>query len=260
MMRRAAWLLPLLAVTACGDDSAVEPTNLSVADKVAMARQTVAIGTEDGHKVPGDYAPVEKARATIVLLHQAGSSAGEYADIAPRLNEVGYSTLAIDARSGGEMFGANRTVNRYGNKGEDYLATLPDLEAALNWAKLQGKPVILWGSSYSASLAITLAADNPDLVSAVLAFSPGEYFPDKSLVRTTAGKLKAPIFITHDGTAKEQAEAKAIFDVIPGVNKVFVSPTISGVHGSSTLIASRNPKGAEANFASVLKFLAELRF
>ena len=36
----------------------------------------------------------------LVLFHQAGWSRGEYREIAPKLNELGYICLAIDQRSG----------------------------------------------------------------------------------------------------------------------------------------------------------------
>lgn len=46
----------------------------------------------------------------ILLFHQAGSSKAEYATISPRLVAAGYSALAIDQRSGGELFGSNETA------------------------------------------------------------------------------------------------------------------------------------------------------
>jgi len=54
---------------------------------------------------------------------------------------------------------------------QDYLTALPDIEAALNSARLQNSHMILWGSS-SVSLIFRIAADTSDLVTALLAFPP----------------------------------------------------------------------------------------
>ena len=117
----------------------------------------------------------------ILLFHQAENSSAEYLDIAPKLTAQGYNCLAVDQRSGGSNAGIeNRTYQaaKQKNLPTGYTDAYPDLEAALTYAEqeLQAKQIIVWGSSYSASLALILAAQHPDEISAVLAFSPGEYF------------------------------------------------------------------------------------
>ena len=101
------------------------------------------------------------AKAPIVVaFHQARSSAAEYAPIAPRLVNAGFTVLAIDQRSGDGAFGGtNRTAAGFARREVSYDAALPDLEAALAWAKAEarGAPVVVWGSSYSAALVFLLA-------------------------------------------------------------------------------------------------------
>jgi len=222
----------------------------------AAAPAAVTLTAADGVKVYGDYYPAAHPRALILLFHQAGSSAAEYATIAPRLNAMGYSALAIDQRSGGGMFGTNRTVEALG-AAQDYLKAKQDLQAALDWAESKGLPIALWGSSYSSSLIFPLAAENPGKVKALLAFSPGEYFDDKTLVETAAARIDVPVFVTCAPTSEEIQRAKPIVDALKSSDKVFYVPK-AGVHGSSTLIAARDPSGA-ANWEAVAKFLkAEL--
>lgn len=249
-----------LSLASCGKSND-PPTDL-LADnseaELAAAAETVIIGTKDGKKIFADHVPVAHARATIVLFHQAGSSAYEYRDIAHRLNQWGYSTLAVDQRSGGNLFGPNRTVSKYGKSEETYLSAMPDLEAALNWARLQGAPVILLGSSYSAALALRVAADNPKLVAAVMAFSPGEYFPDHHYVHDAAVRIKVPVFITQATTSDEQASSEAIFQAVPDQRKTLFIPHGQGVHGASTLRADRNAQGNEENWQAVRDFLTGL--
>ncbi|MDR9866068.1 hypothetical protein, partial [Pseudomonas baetica] len=90
---------------------------------------------------------------------------------------------------------------------------------------------ILWGSSYSASLVFLLAADYPDQVKAVMAFSPGEYFDDKTMVRAAAANVKAPVFATSAQDGHEVDEARNILAAVPGQKEQFV-PKQGGVHGA----------------------------
>ena len=247
-----------LFATACGGGT-TQPTAPAedARAKRLIAAETVVIGTSDGQKIFADHVPVEQARATIVLFHQAESSSYEYRGIAEKLNEAGYSTLAVDQRSGGDLYGPNRTVRKY-QKSAAYLEALPDMDAALNWARLQGPPVILLGSSYSAALSFILAADNPERVAAVLAFSPGEYFDDPALVRQAAARVHTPVLITQAKTSEEVAQSQAIFDALPGPDKTLFIPQAGGVHGASTLRPDRNPAGVAENWQAVTAFLDRL--
>lgn len=221
----------------------------------AQAPQAVSFKAPDGVTVYGTYYPALAPKALILLFHQAGSSSGEYASIAPRLQREGFSALAIDQRVGGNLYGANRTMAGYAGK-TDYLGALPDMEAALKWASAKNLPVVLWGSSYSASLVFMIAnaADAKQSVRAVLAFSPGEYFNDKKMVEAAAGKVTVPVFVTSANTLEEEAEAKAILTAVPSTDRQqFIPPT--GIHGSSTLNATKNPGGADENWVAVLAFL-----
>lgn len=258
-MPRPAMLAVLALLAGC---DATKPTVdnaqvLSDPGEVAAAPQPVELKAPDGVTVYGTYYPTpEKPKATILLFHQAGSSKGEYAGIAPRLVREGYAALAIDQRSGGGMFGPNRTASGGSADGKDadYLSVLPDMEAALAWANAKGAPVILWGSSYSASLAFLLSASAKDRVQAVIAFSPGEYFDDKLMVERAAAKVKVPVFVDEASTPEEIAAAKAIVLATQSTDRQLYVPK-TGVHGSSTLIAARNPAGAEENWRAVLAFL-----
>lgn len=233
----------------------------SPATRTLAGTQQVTLKAADGVTVYGTYYPAARPKALILLFHQAGSSSAEYATIAPRLAEAGYSALAIDQRSGGALFGPNRTATALddatakrleGDAG--YLMALPDLQAALDWAEARKLPTIAWGSSYSSSLAFLLAAANPGKVRAVLAFSPGEYFSDPMIVRRAAAKLAVPVFVTTSGKPDEIARARPVFDAVPGADNVVYVPR-NGVHGSSTLILARNPKGAAENWEAVMAFL-----
>ncbi|SEJ97094.1 Serine aminopeptidase, S33 [Sphingobium sp. AP50] len=246
----------LSACSAPKEDS--DPAGNVAQMEMTAAAQTAIIGTEDGKKVFLDHVPVESARATIILLHQAGASGYEFKDIVPRLNAEGYSTVLVDLRSGGSLYGPNRTVNKYGKSAQNFSDALPDIEAALNWARLQGPPVILLGSSYSASLCLRVAADNPSRVAAVLAFSPGEYFPDRHFTGAAAKAVTVPVYISQSSETEEILQSKSIFDALASKQKILFVARNGSVHGASTLRSDRNPSGADENWKSMNKFLTTL--
>lgn len=248
--------LMLLAATALSSCDKPETKYNNVPPSEAHSWTPVTFKAADDLTIFARSYPAVKPRAVILLFHQADSSKGEYTEIAPRLRDAGYTAIAIDQRSGGKLYGDNETVALLG-KSTDYLEAKPDLQAALDFASQSKLPVILWGSSYSSSLAFPLAAENPGKVKAILAFSPGEYFPDKALVKTAAARVAVPVFITSSSDSGEIAEAKAIAAAVPGGRAEQYVPA-AGVHGSSTLIAAKDPKGAEANWAAVMAFLKKV--
>ena len=260
-MRRLLPLAALAVLAGCHKPQApVDNTSALINESVPPAEQPsqpVSLTAPDGVTVYGTYYPAANARALILLFHQAGSSKDEYLGIGPKLQQAGYAALAIDQRVGGGLYGKNQTMAAYRGK-TDYLGALPDLEAALAWAKdkAAGKPILLWGSSYSASLVFLVAASKSaeGSVKGVLAFSPGEYFDDKTMVEKAAAKVTVPVFVTSANTPEEEQEARAILTATKSTDRQQFIPK-TGVHGSSTLNAARNPCGADDNWQAVLAFL-----
>jgi dienelactone hydrolase len=257
---RLGCLCAILAIAGCAKETPQEatipppPPAESPAAKTAPAAE-VSFKSADGRAVFADRYPAKKASAAALLLfHQAGSNAGEYAPVAPRLVKEGYDCLAVDLRSGGTKWGRK---NRTGNDTGNYMAAYKDMEAALTWAKAQGyKKIAIWGSSYSASLALKLAGSHKE-VSAVLAFSPGEYFDGKTTVRDWNMRNPAPTLMAftneeylNAGNSMYQASSHT-----PLRNRRdMVLSYPGGVHGSTTLHESKNPN-AKLYWQGVISFL-----
>jgi len=188
------------------------------------------------------YESPDRSATLILLFHQAGWSRGEYREIAPKLVKLGYRVMAIDQRSGGGVNGVQNETARRAKKRHlptSYLDAYPDLEAALAYARkdLKATRVIVWGSSYSASLVFRLAAEHPAQVSAIVAFSPGEYFDEKGgdYIRAFAKKLSQPLFVTS--SKQERDKVKPIFDASTTKQKILFTPASKGQHGSRALWA-----------------------
>ncbi|HSA94796.1 MAG TPA: alpha/beta hydrolase [Acidobacteriota bacterium] len=209
----------------------------------ASSFKTVIFSSKDGLQVTADLYLAHPSDAPfIVFFHQARGSRGEYRMIAPELNAFGFNAMAVDQRIGGSFNAIkNETARRFGQEGtsEAYLDALPDMEAAVKYARknyAKGK-LIIWGSSYSASLALKIAGDYPDLVDGVLAFSPGEYFAPSgkglTFIRDSARKIAVPVFIAS--SSSEKNDWYSIYEAIPGVRKANFLPASDGAHGSSAL-------------------------
>lgn len=221
---------------------------------VSAAGKPVVMTAGDGVAVYGTFTPAAgNHRGILLLFHQAGASRHEYDPLIPTFTELGYATLAIDQRSGGSLFGGrNETVARLG-KSTGYLAAMPDLEAAMAWARAHKyTTIVAVGSSYSSSLVLLLAARHAEAIDAVASFSPGEYFADKDLVKRAAAKVTVPVYITTD--PKEEDNVDDVLRDARGANITRYRP-VAGVHGASTLVCARDPAGCKANLHSFVDFL-----
>lgn len=242
-------------------------TSLLLAGVLPAAAQDggreVVVTTADGVSVYGDrYDAAAGLGAPVILLfHQgAGDARGEYASHVPVLLAEGYNVLAFDLRSGGDRFGGvNRTVAQLGASVPAYCAAYPDLAAALDYVNAGGYAGkrIVWGSSYSAALAIQLAARAGEEVSAVLAFSPasGEPLAD-CLPEQFLDRLTAPLLALRPARemAIESVQRQMALFAEAG-HATYVAE--GGVHGSSMLNPAR-AEGTAAHWAVVLRFLAEV--
>ena len=196
----------------------------------------------------------------VVLFHKARGSRGEYREIAPRLVQMGFNCLAVDLRPGGRTRNVrNLTYGHAQRLGAPlgYLDTLPEMLKAVELARERyaHDQLIVWGSSFSASLAIHLAAERPDLVTGVLAFGPGEYFTNdrsESWVRENAARLECPVFFTS--ARNQEKEWRALFEAVPGTEKKhgFV-PEKAGTQGSEALW--KRSEGNEEYWTAVTEFL-----
>jgi dienelactone hydrolase len=226
--------------------------------------ETRKFPSEDGVMITADYYLNHPDTVPLIILfHQAGWSRGEYLEIAPKLKKAGFNCLAVDLRSGNEVNGVRNQTNASAKakmKPTQYLDAYRDMVAALTYAheQLNSQHVIIWGSSYSAALAIRLASERTDQVYGIMAFSPGEYFRSfgkpADYIAQYASSVTIPAFIT---SARNEAKSwQSIYESIPTENKTAFIPETSGNHGSRALWQKYTDH--KAYWASVLAFLENL--
>jgi pimeloyl-ACP methyl ester carboxylesterase len=227
--------LTLFAFSACKDDHyAIEEPSVGSESDTAFIK-TIQFESEDGLLITADHYHSKNTATTIVLCHQAGWSRGEYREIAPKLNALGFNCLAIDQRSGSTVNGVtNETAIRALDEGKStaYIDAKQDINAAIAKVKeLYGNKVILWGSSYSSALALIVATENQD-VEQVLSFSPGEYLGAVK-VGESITTLNKPAFLAS--AKNERAQTKLLYDAIGSAEKTHFIPIGNGEHGSRAL-------------------------
>ena len=199
------------------------------------SHKKVSFSAPDGLIISGDYYQVRRPKGIILLCHRSHFNRGEYSEIAPRLNEIGFSCLAIDQRSGMKVLGyKNETYSRAKKKhlGTGYNDAKQDIEAAILYLYKKTKQnIILVGSSYSASLALLIGYRHP-YVKSIVGFSPGEYLKGISFSESTE-TISKPTFIT--GAKKEMQSIKKLFPKSVKGKVSFFTPKSEGAHGARAL-------------------------
>ncbi len=200
------------------------------------AFNTITFYAKDSVIITADTYYIKDIAPTVLLCHQAGYSRGEYINTAKKLNELGFSCLAIDQRSGKAVNGIiNQTAidadNKLRNVG--YAGAKQDVEAAIDYLyEINGnKSIILVGSSYSASLALLISSENSK-IKATAAFSPGEYLAGIDLTNTIK-PIEIPIFVTSS-----KREISPVENLVSKVRSDLVTqfkPKVKGLHGSKAL-------------------------
>ncbi|MFK7816240.1 MAG: alpha/beta hydrolase [Gammaproteobacteria bacterium] len=198
----------------------------------------------------------------IVLFHQAGWSRGEYIDIAPKLNQLGFNCIAVDLRSGESINDVDNLTAKHANKlnkSTRYIDALPDVLSSLQYVNkhFPESEVIAWGSSYSAALVLNVAGTHPQLIDGAISFAPGEYFSKQgksnTWIQETAATIDIPIFITS--AKNEEKNWSDIYNSIESNKKTSFIPNTKGNHGSRALWDSF--ADSEDYWQAVITFLKE---
>jgi dienelactone hydrolase len=201
----------------------------------------------------------------LVCFHMTRSSRGEYRALAPLFVERGFHVLAVDLRFGGEGEKADRrTGARSGTRNETWtsakavlgvepssIEASPDIGEAVKWARelFPRSRVGLVGSSFSASLVLVYAAEQPEMVDAVVALSPGEYMQPHWEIQKKVRKLAVPTYITCGNTEADTNQAKPVAAAIQDSKRLLTfwpqDAGFVGDHGSRTFLVREEPSRAK---------------
>ena len=184
-------------------------------------QEVVYFYAADSSKIRGDLYVRDYNLPFMILCHGEAADRNEFCDIAPRLLNLNYNCLAIDMGTGG--------AHNFSLPGAQN-----SLRAAIVYVRrFNSLPVILVGSSWSASLCLLESAANPQ-IKAVVALSPGEYFQPKIRMSDIMEKISQPVFIC--GTRAEFNYLQKMVEKQPaGQITLFQPGKGKGLHGASSL-------------------------
>jgi dienelactone hydrolase len=205
----------------------------------ATAQEAVYFYTRDSVKVRGDLYLSSYNRPFIILCHQDASNRTEFYTIAPRLLNLNYNCLAIDLRSGGSVGFTENETNRNALMAGHHTQPLDagnDVKAAIEYVKhFNNQPVVLLGSSVSASLCLLTARGNP-AVNAVVALSPGEFFEPRISMAAEMARIDKPVFVA--ATQQDYPYLKQMTSRCPAGRVTLFKPEKGrGVRGTAALSA-----------------------
>ncbi|HLG33635.1 MAG TPA: hypothetical protein VI757_02040 [Bacteroidia bacterium] len=222
------------------------------------AQKTISFPSPDGITITADLYEIDSTSPVILLCHQARYSRGEYIETAKRLNTFGFNCLAIDQRSGKECNAVtNATAEAAASKRMpgNYFDAKPDIIASVDFLfKKYNRRIILFGSSYSASLALIIAKEN-EKVCAAAVFSPGEYLGEANPVGKNIAGLDKPVYAT---SSMEEADAVTdlMKDVISQLKVQFI-PKSPGNHGSKALWTTNSNN--QEYWITLMAFLSKVK-
>ena len=202
-----------------------------------FCQHKVTFFASDSLKITADLYLKDYDYPFVLLFHQNGYSRGEYTEIAGKLLNLDYNCLAVDLRSGGKVnYIKNETVSRVQAKNISckLIDSRKDILAAIEYVrKYNKKPVILFGSSFSASLCM-IAGKNNKNVNAVVAFSPGEYFEPEISVKSTLKDFDKPLFVSS--SENEYSYILEMLSFVPeSVRTIYKHKWSNDYHGAKVL-------------------------
>lgn len=253
-------LVFLLIFTTCKNEVKKDQAviNKVVKVKTEVLKETITFPSIDGLSITADVYKVNDKPISILLCHQAGFSRGEYKDTALQLNELGYSVIAIDQRSGNvanDVINETAKLAKSKNLPTTFLDARQDIEAAIDYIykNNDSQKIILVGSSYSATLALLIADEN-DKVKAVASFSPGEYFKGMNIQESIKG-LSKPTFVT--ASLLETEALSVLVSKMSTDSLIHYKPSEKGIHGSRALW--KTTEGTDGYWSAFKDFLNGLK-
>jgi alpha/beta superfamily hydrolase len=154
-----------------------------------MQPQEVNLITSDEMRIAGIYIPGSLPFGA-VLLHMMPADKSSFEDLAQRLSEVGFHTLAIDLRGHGQSAGGD--YQSFSD--EQHQKAIFDVMAAVDFLRKQNPDMQIGfvGASIGANLAMQYTAANP--VSFLALLSPGLNYRGVETGRLAVALPNLPVY------------------------------------------------------------------
>ncbi len=230
MRKLVVWVA--LAMTGCSSDPSpspsarrapvLAPAEPAAPEPAAPAEppplpegRTLTIAAQDGVRLVGDLRAGPAPDAPLVILvHQLGSSRGEWEPLLRRLAaDPALATFAFDLRGhGASTEGPEGAVDHHAFQRADWGRLEADVRSVLGYLReeegLQPRRVAVVGSSIGASAAIVAASSTPG-IHAVVALSPGRAYRGIDAITPATQLGERPLLLVAARNEAPSAEAAA---------------------------------------------------
>ena len=218
-------------------------------------KSTVSFFSDDSLVITADEFITADSFSYLILIHEQGSSRGEFNEIVDRFQKMNYNCLTVDVRNGGNSnFIPNETAKRARNKEirNNSESVEDDIRAAIDYAYgKSGQGVILLGAGANGSLVLK-AAKEQDVVNGAIALSPGEFFLPLFSIESIISGIQKPLLITANRTEYPYVE-QIMSNVEEEYKTIYVPENSEGERGSAALFPD-NPSYSEYWLAILLFF------
>lgn len=203
-----------------------------------MQPQDVNIITSDETQIAGIYTPGSLPFGA-VLLHMMPADKSSYDNLAQRLSEIGFYTLAIDLRGHGESGGGD--YQKFTD--EQHQKSIFDVIAAVDFLRKQNPEmeIGLVGASIGANLAMQYAAANT--ASFLVLLSPGLNYRGVETGRLAVAMPDLPVYFMSaldDGRVEgNAAQTETLYNACASQKKT-INILRQGGHGTDMI--NNNPE------------------
>jgi len=202
--------------------------------------EKISLTTNDNIKIAANLYGVKNPVGWLVLVHMMPSTKDIYADLAGRLQNLGYESLAIDLRGHGESDGGPNGFLNFSDS--QHQKSIFDLEAAADYLMKtrEARPdkIVFVGASFGANLVLQYISGHSEFEIAVLLSAGLNYRGVKTepLVKNLQNRQKVFFISSRDDDDNSQ-ENSELYQLLPENIKKDSEIKIydSGGHGTDML-------------------------
>lgn len=201
--------------------------------------EVVTFETQDSFRIAGDYYP-GGGRRGVILLHMMPADRKSWVAFAAKLQQSGFSVLAIDLRGHGASQGGPSGYRRFSDL--EHQASKFDVDAAAGFLKERGiRELHLVGASIGANLALEYAVNHQEVRTAIL-LSPGLNYHGIE-TESLLGRIRddqSVMFVASEEDVESYDAVSLFAGELPERDSRKI--TILKNMGHGTVILERNPK------------------
>jgi pimeloyl-ACP methyl ester carboxylesterase len=199
--------------------------------------ELVTLTAEDGVQTVSSWYARNDDAPVVILLHNVGTTSGNFRPLIPELYKSGFQILAMDLRGHGRSRDLNPEVYEAMRSRQTfvYFDMRKDVEAAVQWLTeekdVKPQRISFVGGEYGSTLAMQALARNPEL-GAVVALSPSRNYFGVNIVNFVEDYGKRPLYLILSKqlqTSGADEVEQAMKDNPKFKMKVFPRSDLSGV-------------------------------